>query len=138
MGNRHPNNYYVYDDPATGKFVLLPHGADYSLGNGVGDVRMPAVSEPKLGATTAARLRTLPGTEERLRAAVRDVIDRVWNTDALLARADALAALVRANGLPATREPWTMDDFETAFAARRAFVAGRADAVRAELEAAGG
>ena len=63
------------------------------------------------------------------------MLDHAWNTDALLARADSLAALVRANGLPASREQWTIDDFEAAFAQRRAFIADRDAAVRAELAA---
>jgi spore coat protein CotH len=135
IGNREPNNYYAYHDPASGKFVVLPSGAEQSLGNGIEPAGAPALTftAPKAGARTMARLEFLPGTGERLRSNITRVLDRAWDTDALLARADEIAALVRANGLTAPREERGIDEFELAFEARRSFIAQRVAAVRAEL-----
>jgi hypothetical protein len=145
-----PNNCYWYHDPRTGKFVVLPHGADWSMGNAIGLVgylnrntdpqyldgemlggaRFRTLTVPKPGARTIARLTTLPGTEDRLRSNVRWVVERAWNTPKLLARADKIAQLVRSNGPPTSREEWTPESFEEAFARRRSFIEHRAAEVR--------
>lgn len=133
-----PNNYYVYHDPSTGRFVILPYGADQSFGTGFTDIPadIPVLLPAKADSQMAVRLWNLPGTSDRLRRTVQRVLDTAWDEPALLARADQIAALVRADGLRGTRETTTMDAFEHAFAARRAFVIGRAPTVRAELAAA--
>jgi spore coat protein CotH len=153
-----PNNCYWYHDPRTGKFVVLPHGADWSMGNAIGLVgylnrntdpqyldgemlggaRFRTLTVPKPGARTIARLTTLPGTEDRLRSNVRWVVERAWNTPKLLARADKIAQLVRSNGPPTGREEWTSESFEEAFALRRSFIEHRAAEVRNELGGQGG
>jgi spore coat protein CotH len=136
VANSRPNNYYVYHDLGKNKLLVLPWGADASFGTGVrtgNPSEMKVLSPPKANATLAARLYALPGGPERLRAAIGDVLDHGWHPDALLARADGLAELVRANGLTSPREENTIADFEAALAARRRFVLERDAAVRAEL-----
>jgi len=152
-GNTWPNNYYTYHDPDSDKFVVLPHGADWSLGNLIGLIPLQGgntdwqymredpyggasfrtLSIPKPGARTIARLATLPGTEDRLRRNLEWAVKKAWDTRRLLARADQIAALVRANGPPTAREQWTPEQFETAFAERRSFIEHRADLVLREL-----
>ena len=136
--NYRPNNYYVYWDPQRGKFVILPHGADLTFGNALwseSGAATRAWSPPKEGSLFAVRVYSIPGGHERLRNRMLWVLDTVWDPEALLRETDALAALVRANGLTAGREETTMAEFEAALALRRAFIVERAPAVRAELAA---
>ena len=63
------------------------------------------------------------------------MLDEVWDAPALIAQADRLAELIRADGLTGSREFVTMAEFERSLADRKDFLTGRADAVRAELEA---
>jgi hypothetical protein len=140
LWNPYPNNFYVYHDPTSDRFVFLPHGADMALGIGgwsTYDVApsTPVVLPPKLNATIAWRLWQDPAFRDEFVERVRWVLDDVWDVAALNARADALAGLVRADGLTAPREFVTMSEFENALAARKDFLTRRADAVRAELAA---
>jgi spore coat protein CotH len=132
-----PNNYYVYNDPARQRLVFLPHGADQTMSTRAGrdgvEVDVPLVSPPDPVARFANRLYRAPGSTDRLRAALRAVVARAWNETALLARADRIAAQVRADRLVGTREEVTPAAFEAEFARRRAFVAGRAAQARAAL-----
>jgi hypothetical protein len=158
MGNTTPNNYYAYHDPTTDKFVVLPWSAETALGNldgfgiwwdtstarpcsptpeTLGGALTCTLSEPKSGATMVVRLARLPGTEDKLRGAILAVVDRAWPVPALLARADQLAALVRANGLHGTYEVTTLEAFEAAYWLRRQFIESRPDAVRQQLGAGG-
>jgi len=130
-----PNNFYAYHDPSTDKFVILPYGADATFGIGFTDVppTTPTLLAPKSDSTMAVRLWAQPGTSATVRSSILKALYGAWNEKQLLARADQLAALVRADGLNGTRETTTMAQFEEAFAARRAFVVERPAAVRAEL-----
>ena len=118
--NYRPNNYYTYSDPSTGKFVFLPWGADLSLGNllymGSGS-SVNVLWPPKEDADFAVRVYAQPGEPERFRAALTSVLDQAWHPEKLVARAHALAALVRANGLtsPCERD----DDGHVRSSARR-------------------
>jgi hypothetical protein len=130
-----PNNFYAYHDPSTDKFVILPYGADASFGIGFTDVppTTPALLPPKADSTMAVRLWAQPGTTETVRRSLLAALSTAWDEKKLLARADQLAALVRADGLNGTRETTTMAQFEEGFAARRAFIVLRPAGVRAEL-----
>jgi hypothetical protein len=66
---------------------------------------------------------------------VNRVLEEVWDAAALIARADLLAGLVRADGLTGSREFVTMREFEQSLADRKDFLSRRADAIRAELAA---
>jgi hypothetical protein len=63
------------------------------------------------------------------------VLDEVWDVPALIAQADRLADLIRADGLTGSREFVTMVEFEQSLADRKDFLTRRAEAVRAELAA---
>ena len=138
LANPWPNNFYAYHDPETGKFVLIPHGADLALGLGAWttyDVgpSTPVLFPPKVGATIAARLWDDPMFRDELVERIRWVLDEAWDVQALNDRADLLADLVRADGLTGSREAITMTQFEDALADRKDFLTRRPDAVRAEL-----
>ena len=137
-GNPYVNNFYAYDDPADGRFVIIPHGADLTFGLGgrdwVVDPTTSAVAPPKQNATIAVRLWEDPSFRRELAARIRWTLDEVWDDEMLGRYADDLADLVRADGLTGTREHVTLDEFEEALAARVDFLAQRGPAVRAELE----
>ena len=138
--NPYPNNFYAYHDPATDRFVLIPHGADLSFGLGAWftyDVAptTPVLLPPKVDATIATRLWADPAFQDELAARIRWVLDEVWDVEALTRRVDQLAGLVRADGLTGAREFITMARFEAALADRKDFLTRRPEAVRAELDA---
>lgn len=125
-----PNNYYVYHDPATDRLVFLAHGADWAML----DVDYGVLARPGDAAVLANRLYANAAFRERLGARIAEVLERNWRPQELLAHADRLAALVRSTGLGGSREEVTLEGFERELAARKAFVAGRADVVRRQLE----
>jgi spore coat protein CotH len=126
-----PNNYYVYHDPTSGKLVFLAYGADWSML----DPTYPVFTYPGEKARMGGRLWDNLQFHGLLRARFLEVLDRYWDTPALLAQADRLAGLVRATGLGGSRETTTVEEFETALVERRAFIAARAANVRAQLGA---
>lgn len=126
-----PNNYYVYGDPATNRFVFLAHGADWTML----DPGYSVLASPGPSATMAVRLYADPAFRERLRLRILDVLDRAWKPDELLLEADRLAALVRTTGLAGKHETISIATFESELAARKQFIAARALAVRAQLAA---
>ena len=83
-GNPFPNNFYAYHDPDSGRFVILPHGADLSFGLGAGityDIgpSTPVLIAPKADATIAARLWADPAFRAEFADRVRWVLDEVWD-----------------------------------------------------------
>jgi hypothetical protein len=129
-----PNNYYVYRDPARQRFVFLPHGADQTFGETHDDAFQLAVAierAPHAEAVFAARLYAQPEARTRLRQAVAEVL-AAWQVDALVQRAEQVAALVRSAGLGG-REEFSIGDFEEKLADRLRFVRERPARVRSEL-----
>ena len=84
------NNYYLYDDPADGRFVFLPHGMDQLLG----DLAADPFVRPK--GRLSQRIREIPALDARFRAEVYRVVDEAWDLPALLARIDQVAAILQA------------------------------------------
>jgi hypothetical protein len=133
-----PNNYYMYHDPAIDRFVFLPHGTDIALGMGAWSTYevmpwAPVLLPPKDDAIIASRLWEDPTFREDYVERIRWVLDEIWDVQALIAQADRLADLVRADGLTGSREFVSMTEFENSLAGRKDFLTRRADAVRAEL-----
>jgi spore coat protein H len=134
QGNPTANNFYAYHDPETDRFVVLPHGADVTLGMGSGITpATPVLLPPKPSATIAVRLWEDPAVRGELAERIEWVLDDLWDEEAMIARAEVLAGLVRADGLTGTRETATLADFEEELAERIAFITGRGPAVRVEL-----
>ena len=133
-----PNNYYLYHDPASDRFVFLPHGTDIALGMGAWSTyevppSAPVMLPPKDDAIIAARLWEDPNFRRDFAERVTWVLDEIWDVQALIAQADRLADLIRADGLTGSREFVTMTEFENSLADRKDFLTRRPDAVRAEL-----
>lgn len=118
-GNR--NNFYLYRDPAQGRFVFIPWGID-------GAFRLPAEppgrrSRPEsvFGAGLLAyRLYALEASRARYMERLRWLLDTVWDEAALLAEIDRVVALLQPALTAAEAEP-----FLPAVEQVRQFVRGR-------------
>ncbi len=121
------NNYFVYHDPASDRLHFLPWGID-SLFTGRARTTRP-LSVYACG-SLAWRLYAAPGTRALYLAALRDVLDTVWDAPTILAELARLEALLR----PYV-DPLGTGEFSDRLARVRGFVAGREAALRAELDA---
>jgi spore coat protein CotH len=126
-----PNNYYVYHDPATGKFEFFAHGADWAML----DPQYSVLAAPGPSARLANRLYGNPEFQQQLRARILLVLDSVWSAERLLTEADMLSSVVRDAGLNGSRETISHATYEDALAARRQFILDREAAVRGQLGA---
>jgi hypothetical protein len=87
------NNFYVYDDPTSGRLHFLPWGIDAVLG----DEEPFGQGRPTMVVTQgvlANRLYALPEGRELYVAQLQALLDEAWTEDALLAEADRMVALV--------------------------------------------
>ena len=119
-GNR--NNYYVYRPSGSDRLEFLPWGIDGIL---------YSREEEQVTLANSAlpnRLWSIPTERDRYLETLEELLDAVWDTDALLASIDDMVDLV---------EPFALDDDrrlpETE--ALRAFVAQRRDRVTAAIDA---
>ncbi len=92
--NGNTNNFYVYNNPATGKFVFIPWGADAafqaqdSFGEG---------APVWVVATSALANRLINSEEGRVayRTALLDLLADAWDEDAMVEEVNRMAALIR-------------------------------------------
>ncbi|MBP6848111.1 MAG: CotH kinase family protein [Kofleriaceae bacterium] len=117
------NNFFVYHDPSTDKMSFIPWGIDDLFSGRQRTTRPYSVfacgSLPwKLYATPATRAQYL--------AALRDVLDTVWDAPAIVAEIDRMQALLA---------PLADAEFPARLDPIRAFVTGREAQLRAELAA---
>ena len=117
------NNFFVYHDPSTDKMSFIPWGIDDLFSGRQRTTRPYSVfacgSLPwKLYATPATRAQYL--------AALRDVLDTVWDAPAIILEIDRMQALLA---------PLADAEFPARLAPIRAFVNGREAQLRAELAA---
>lgn len=118
------NNFFVYDDPASGQIRFVPWGPDAAF-----DSATPFAA-PWVTANSALARAVLaaPGGEDAYRARLEEALD-AWDGDAMVDEVDRLAALA---------EPLQSEATGTAVDDLRGIVAGREDAIRAGLAAAPG
>jgi spore coat protein CotH len=84
------NNYRLYSDPKTGRFVFFPHGMDQMFGGGQHALRPGALN----GLLAAAFMQVPQGRalyEDKVRAAYTNVFD----LEAVINRVNHLAAIIR-------------------------------------------
>jgi spore coat protein CotH len=81
------NNYYLYKNPADGRFVLFPHGADQ-----VFDPTFDPLSPPKL--LLAQRIRGIPALDAQLRGEMNRIMDTVWQVGPMFERIDRVRAIM--------------------------------------------
>jgi len=103
------NNYYLYDNPGDGRFVVMTHSPDWlfspraSFPTSKPDPTLdPFVPLASLKAGVgpgqiASKLRQIPALEARLRAEVARLARQVWDTPRLQARMDRAAAAIHTN-----------------------------------------
>jgi hypothetical protein len=89
------NNFFVYDDPASGRFDFLPWGVDGTLrgGNAFG----AGAGAPEAVYATgvlARRLYLLPATRARYIARIHELLDSAWDEPALLGAIARMEALL--------------------------------------------
>ncbi len=80
------NNFFVYDDPGSGKIVFMPWGIDGTF---------HGAELPMTTGVLARRLYDLPETRAKYVAAIRRLLDDVWHETELVADIDAWHALIR-------------------------------------------
>ena len=100
-GNR--NNYQFYREP-DGKFVFIPWGVDdvFHLKDDPNPFDMISNPPPSVLAYTSIPNRLYNNPDWRLKYAgrMKELLDRVWNEDELLAGVDVMAAIVQRHSLP--------------------------------------
>lgn len=87
------NSYYLYEDPESGRFVFLPWDTDQAF---VGAVPFGPPYEITVyyAGRIANRLYADPDQREQFRERLGQLNDTLWNEADLLARAEALAAVM--------------------------------------------
>ncbi len=119
------NNFYLYDDPTSGRFYFIPWGADQvmpELPAGAGTVyAMSALLPVRLLAIDAAR--------ERYERTLRKLLAGVWNEQELLGRVDLMAKRIEPL-VPRAK----LAAFKEATEHMRRFIRGRRRVVLAEIE----
>jgi hypothetical protein len=87
------NNFYIYHDPTSDRFVFLPWSPDTAF---TGGSPIDAYNETLTVYATSAipnRLYNLPQERARFRELLAELNDTLWDTPALLSRLDELANL---------------------------------------------
>ncbi len=94
---RNTNNFYMYRDPATGQFNFIPWGIDSILFPDTElswEDQLPPRTVWAEGAL-ARRLYRLPETRDRYLARLQELLDTVWDEDAIHAEIDRMEELIR-------------------------------------------
>lgn len=127
---RGPNNWYAYCDPVTGRFSILPHGADQAF---TFKTHEPDASPDPL-ALLAARSAAHPDLRARWFDRMREILDTVWDGPALAARLDAAVRRIRPSVAEGGEDPGsTLSRFDTAVADARRFLLTRRETVLERL-----
>lgn len=122
-GNR--NNFFIYRPKASNRFVFLPWGADHIADrNPFWQFEPPA--SVYAASTLTRRLYQHPQGREQYRAALRELVEKVWNEQELLGEIDRLEKLTGDHLLK-------HETTESAFRRVRDFVGGRREAIMADL-----
>ncbi len=93
---RNTNNYYLYHDPVSGKISFIPWGIDSILFPDAvlpWEDQKPPVTVWAEGAL-ARRLYNLADTRARYFARLRELLDTVWDEDAILAEIDRMEEML--------------------------------------------
>lgn len=121
------NNVFFYHDPTSGQIQFIPWGIDALF---TGRERTTRPYSVFACGSLPWRLYAAPATRAMYLAALRGVLDTVWNPSTIIAEIDRLEALLRP-----LADPQDTGDFAARIARVRAFVMTREDRLRAELAA---
>ncbi|HWO14609.1 MAG TPA: CotH kinase family protein [Polyangiaceae bacterium] len=115
------NNFYVYHDPTSDRFSFLPWGTDGAFqGQNPFDFLNTSIAVYARG-RIANRLYALPDQRQAFRARLGELVDGVWDEQALDVELDQIAELA-------------VDALPAAVSAQRALITSHPVALRAELE----
>jgi len=118
------NNFYLYVDPATGRFQFIPWGVDGAFGPNplLADPEAPPISVFATG-VLARRLYLHPQGQADYVARLRSLLDSVWNEEELLASLDRYDEVVwpLVGGSAHTA---AVDEVRTAIESQRAAIEG--------------
>ena len=118
--NGNQNNFFVYLEPTTKKFYFIPWGTDGAFGVSPLLLRQPPVSVNAFG-MLPNRLYGLPEIRTRYFTRLRELLDTVWDEDALIGEIDRYAAVLS----PHADETWLEN--------LRTYVRERRGTIEAEL-----
>ncbi len=124
------NNHFLYREPTSGKWHVLPWGPDLSLTDVDPFTPKPRPASVSANTQLARRLYAIPAIKARYVAAMRALLAGPWSEAAIEAELDRVAALLA---------PFVPDRAAhvAEVEAVRAFVRGRRAQVMPELEAGG-
>jgi len=88
------NNYYLYHDPVTDRFVFLPWGVDQAFTGQRPFATRPYYPTVYAGATLTRRLYALPEQRELFRRRLAELNDELWDVPALLEQSARIARIV--------------------------------------------
>ncbi len=118
--NGNQNNFFLYLEPTSRKFHFIPWGTDGAFATSPLVVGVPPLAVSAFG-MLPYRLYGLPEIRARYFDRLRELLDTVWNEEALLAEIDSYAAVLSPNA----DEAW--------LEILRTFVRDRRGAIEAEL-----
>ena len=119
------NNYFLYDDPSTGKLNFIPWGIDALF---TGRERTTRPYSVFACGRLPWKLYDVPATRARYLAELRLLLDTVWDGPTIVAEIDRLEGLLRP-----LADPANSGAFHDRLDQTRAFVTGREAKLRAEL-----
>jgi len=139
----YPNNFRIYHDPTSNKFVFLPWGMDMSM-KPYRDTKKPHIRIFELarsrdkadGGVTAGlmfqRCLDSPDCKSAYANAVRDIL-AIYESAGLEAVATSYYDQIKAQVMADPRKEVTMQAFETAYQSMLTTIRGRPAAIRADL-----
>jgi cysteine-rich repeat protein len=95
------NNYYMYNNPGTKRFVFMPHGMDQLFD----DLNFDVDSWPK--GRLSQRVRENPALDKQFHDAIITVLKTAWNVPELTARIDQVESVLGTN---TNMDPAAMND----------------------------
>ena len=123
------NNFYLYRNPATERFVFIPWGPDSSFYSGRGLNSTKGDPKSVIAVSILAnRLYKSAEGAERYRATLRRVLEQAWKEEPLLQEVNRLEALLAPYLGPQA------EDFKSSIASVRRFIAGRRAELSPELD----
>lgn len=95
------NNYYMYNDPGSKRFVFMPHGMDQLFDNLNFDV------DTRPNGRLSRRVREIPELDQQFHDQIESVLKTAWNVPELIARINQVEAVVNTN---TNMDPAAVDD----------------------------